>query len=136
MRPEDKFSEDAFAEVFKQFDKDNSGNVEKKEMFYFIKHLMIGFDMEEMEKEDIRIAELEVILERLEEVGHDYNVQKYQLMLELRNARINQMKKQLDIHNTKNIIDSSQVQAAFLIHKWYRGLKQKRAIKRIREASR
>lgn len=93
MRPDDKFSEDAFAEVFKQFDKDNSGNVEKKEMFYFIKHLMIGFDMEEMEKEDIRIAELELILERLEEVGHDFNVQKYQQMLELRNSRINQVKK-------------------------------------------
>jgi hypothetical protein len=93
LRPEDKFSDDAFAEVFKSFDKDNSGNVEKKEMFYFIKHIMIGFDMEEMEKEDIRVGELEMILERLEEIGHEFNVQKYQEMLELRNGRINQVKK-------------------------------------------
>jgi len=79
--------------VFKSFDKDNSGNVEKKEMFYFIKHLMIGFDLEEMEKEDIRIGELEPILERLEDVGNEFNVQKYKMMLELRNFRIDKVKK-------------------------------------------
>jgi len=79
--------------VFKSFDKDNSGNVEKKEMFYFIKHIMIGFDIEEMEKEDIRIGELEPILERLEDVGNEFNVQKYKMMLELRNFRIDKVKK-------------------------------------------
>lgn len=79
--------------MFKSFDKDNSGNVEKKEMFYFIKHLMIGFDLEEMEKEDIRIGELEPILERLEDVGNEFNVQKYKMMLELRNFRIDKVKK-------------------------------------------
>jgi hypothetical protein len=36
----------------------------------------------------------------------------------------------------KNIIDSSQVQAAFLIIKWFRAWKQKKAIKKIREISR
>ena len=74
LRPDDKFSDEAFADVFKSFDKDNSGNVEKKEMFYFIKHIMIGFDQEELEKEDIRIAELEPILERLEDIGNKFNV--------------------------------------------------------------
>lgn len=62
-------------------------------MFYFIKHLLIGFDMEEMEKEDIRIGELEPILERLEDVGNEFNVQKFKIMLELRNIRINKVKK-------------------------------------------
>ena len=74
LRPDDKFSDEAFSDVFKSFDRDNSGNVEKKEMFYFIKHIMIGFDQEEMEKEDIRIAELEPILERLEDIGNEFNV--------------------------------------------------------------
>lgn len=54
---------------------------------------MIGFDLEEMEKEDIRIGELEPILERLEDVGNEFNVQKYKMMLELRNFRIDKVKK-------------------------------------------
>lgn len=69
MRPDDRFSDDVFDEVFIKFDKNKSGNVDRNEMFSFIKHLLIGFDQEEMENEDMRIGELEPILERLEEIG-------------------------------------------------------------------
>ena len=38
----DEFSDEAFDEVFKTFDKDNSGTIEKPEMVIFIKQLLGG----------------------------------------------------------------------------------------------
>lgn len=74
LRPSDKFDDETFDVVFVKFDTDQSGLVERDEMFAFIKHLLIGFDQEEMELEDMRIGELEPILERLEDIGAEHKV--------------------------------------------------------------
>jgi len=138
LRPNEKFSDEIFGEVFTKFDKDQSGHVERGEMFAFIKHVLIGFDQEEMELEDLRIGELEPILERLEDIGAEFKVQKYQEMLELRSHRINKVNKELDIHSLRDmsIIDSSHVQGATVITAWFKAFKNRKVVLHFRQLSR